>query len=146
LELICFELTFLGENINVSIFFQLRMATLDDKLMGEKLHYYCSSSEDEDESPKIEQNPEQPPRPPGGGPGQANTGPKGVLEDWRRFKQLETEKREENELERLELAKKLALTCRSEREDREAEKVTEKLEQELDGFEDDEFMQVLIRA
>jgi len=23
------------------------MATLDDKLMGEKLHYYCSSSEDE---------------------------------------------------------------------------------------------------
>lgn len=26
-----------------------RMATLDDKLMGEKLHYYCSSSEEEDE-------------------------------------------------------------------------------------------------
>ena len=25
------------------------MATLDDKLMGEKLHYYCSSSEDEEE-------------------------------------------------------------------------------------------------
>ena len=23
------------------------MATLDDKLLGEKLHYYCSSSEDE---------------------------------------------------------------------------------------------------
>lgn len=31
------------------------MATLDDKLMGEKLHYYCSSSEDEDE-------PEPPPQ------------------------------------------------------------------------------------
>ena len=27
----------------------LTMATLDDKLLGEKLHYYCSSSEDEDE-------------------------------------------------------------------------------------------------
>ena len=27
------------------------MATLDDKLMGEKLHYYCSSSEDEEEEP-----------------------------------------------------------------------------------------------
>jgi hypothetical protein len=27
--------------------------------------------------------------------GGANTGPKGVIEDWRRFKQLETEKREE---------------------------------------------------
>lgn len=25
------------------------MATLDDKLLGEKLHYYCSSSEDENE-------------------------------------------------------------------------------------------------
>ncbi len=25
------------------------MATLDDKLLGEKLHYYCSSSEDEGE-------------------------------------------------------------------------------------------------
>ena len=29
------------------------MATLDDKLMGEKLHYYCSSSEDEDDAPKL---------------------------------------------------------------------------------------------
>lgn len=27
------------------------MATLDDKLMGEKLHYYCSSSEDESNEP-----------------------------------------------------------------------------------------------
>lgn len=25
------------------------MATLDDKILGEKLHYYCSSSEDEGE-------------------------------------------------------------------------------------------------
>lgn len=26
------------------------MSTLDDKLLGEKTHYYCSSSEDEDET------------------------------------------------------------------------------------------------
>ena len=26
------------------------MATLDDRLLGEKLDYYCSSSEDEDDS------------------------------------------------------------------------------------------------
>ena len=41
------------------------MATLDDKLLGEKLHYYCSSSEDEkegdddeigEESPFVTQN------------------------------------------------------------------------------------------
>ena len=43
---------------------------------------------------------------------QPNTGPKGVVADWRRYKQLETEKRAENERERLALAKKLALTCR----------------------------------
>ena len=30
------------------------MATFDDKLLGEKLHYYCSSSEDEDDGPKVE--------------------------------------------------------------------------------------------
>ena len=30
------------------------MATFDDKLLGEKLHYYCSSSEDDDDGPKVE--------------------------------------------------------------------------------------------
>ena len=37
------------------------------------------------------------------------------------------------------LAKKLALTCRSEREDREAETEVEKLEQEIEN-DDDEFL------
>jgi len=41
------------------------------------------------------------------------TGPKGVIADWRRFKQLETEKREEQERELVDLQKKLSLTCRS---------------------------------
>ena len=79
------------------------MATLDDKLLGEKLHYYCSSSEDEhdddDESGGRSGRSEPQPGPDGAAapiPGTgANTGPKGVIEDWRRFKQLETEKREE---------------------------------------------------
>ena len=76
---------------------------MDDKLLGEKLHYYCSSSEDEggsdDEGDKGAG---------GGGSSQgvaqqqqgqawdgasANTGPKGVLKDWQRYKQLETEMR-----------------------------------------------------
>ena len=81
------------------------MATLDDKLLGEKLHYYCSSSEDEggsdDEGDRKGQK--------GGAGGSsqgvamsqgqawdgssANTGPKGVLKDWQRYKQLETEMR-----------------------------------------------------
>jgi len=35
------------------------------------------------------------------------------VEDWRRFKQLEVEKREEESKEKALLAKRLALTCRS---------------------------------
>ena len=35
------------------------------------------------------------------------------MEDWRRFKQLEVEKREEQSKEKDLLAKRLALTCRS---------------------------------
>jgi len=41
------------------------------------------------------------------------TGPKGVVEDWRQFKQLEVEKREEQAKEKELLAKRLAVTCRS---------------------------------
>ncbi len=44
---------------------------------------------------------------------QLQTGPKGVIKDWQRFKQLEHEKNQENEKERRTLAKKLAMTCRS---------------------------------
>lgn len=109
------------------------MATLDDKLMGEKLHYYCSSSEDEDEGPKLIKDEDVVPVNPGP-VNQANTGPKGVIEDWRRYKQLETEKRAENEREKVELAKKLALTCRSDREDQEINKEMEALDLEEDEF------------
>ena len=79
------------------------MATMDDKLMGEKRHYYCSSSEDEDdEAPKFV--PESAiPAQANGAANVANTGPKGVLEDWRRFKQLERENRDEQEREKAEL-------------------------------------------
>ena len=41
------------------------------------------------------------------------TGPKGVINDWREYKRLETEKRAEQEREKQALAKKLQLTCRS---------------------------------
>ena len=45
--------------------------------------------------------------------GKCQTGPKGVVEDWRRYKQLEVEKREEQTKEKKLLAKRLAVTCRS---------------------------------
>ena len=41
------------------------------------------------------------------------TGPKGVIKDWQRYKQLEAEKRASQSLEKMQLAKKLTLTCRS---------------------------------
>lgn len=42
-----------------------------------------------------------------------NTGPKGVIKDWQRFKQLETEKRKEDEREKIALMKKYTLTVQS---------------------------------
>ena len=98
--------------------------SLDDKLLGEKTHYYCSSSEDEDEKdsdgesvgertkgakeptfipePKLQEY----------GGTCTNTGPKGVINDWREFKRLETEQRDTQDQERQKLMKKLQLTCR----------------------------------
>lgn len=107
------------------------MTTLDDKLLGEKLQNYCSSSEEEDEDTdekggkkssrktaskfisekELKDNNWE---------GMAqNTGPKGVIKDWQRFKQLEHEKNQENEKERRALVKKLAMTCRSDDLDKE---------------------------
>ena len=59
------------------------MATLDDKLMGEKLHYYCSSSEDEDE-------PEPPPQGADGQPLQQPT-PGKYLTETGAYPQLPTQ-------------------------------------------------------
>lgn len=103
------------------------MSTLEDKILGNKLHNYCSSSESGedsgDEGPSEESGAasldkggcEAPslPEPSKWDGVSTNTGPKGVLKDWQRFKQLETEKRREQEEERLALMKKLSLTCRS---------------------------------
>ena len=110
-----------------------KMATLDDKLLGEKLHYYCSSSEDEGEDKESveERGPAPPVSADGNGTG-PNTGPKGVIKDWQRYKQLEREEREEQDAEKLELAKRLALTCRTDKEDQEAKLMEENLEAEFE--------------
>lgn len=102
------------------------MTTLDDKLLGEKLQNYCSSSEEEDEIENGERSEnksskksapkfisEQELKDNNWAGMAKNTGPKGVIKDWQRFKQLEHEKNQENEKERRTLAKKLAMTCRS---------------------------------
>jgi len=125
------------------------MATLDDKLLGEKLHYYCSSSEDEGGSDDEGQGPRSQAAPapapaPGPGPWEgssANTGPKGVLKDWQRYKQLETEMREEAEIEKMNLAKRLALTCKSDNDEDKAKKKEENVDKELEELLDDGFLE-----
>lgn len=96
------------------------MATLEDKILGEKKHYYCSSSSESEEeksdnaeSVRQHQEPSPTPEPYKWEGYSTNTGPKGVVKDWQRFKQLESEKRAEQEKERLDLFKKLSLTCKS---------------------------------
>ncbi|XP_018571053.1 phosducin-like protein [Anoplophora glabripennis] len=101
------------------------MATLEDKILGEKLHNYCSSSEESDNE-NSNSDSEEANKQKGATPGttsppeinkwegtSTNTGPKGVIKDWQRYKQLENEKREEDERERIELMKKLTLSVQS---------------------------------
>ncbi|OAD60631.1 Phosducin-like protein [Eufriesea mexicana] len=102
------------------------MSTLEDKILGEKLHYYCSSSSEDEENDSADSDKEsenekysqiitdsiEPSFSEWDGTS-SNTGPKGVIKDWQRYKQLQAEKRQEQESERLQLIKKLSLTCRS---------------------------------
>ncbi|XP_011630086.1 phosducin-like protein [Pogonomyrmex barbatus] len=126
------------------------MSTLEDKILGEKLHYYCSSSSEDEgndsgdsdkecDDVKYTEEPLQyiaPSYSKWDGTC-SNTGPKGVIKDWQRYKQLEAEKRESQEKERLQLIKKLSLTCRSTL-DEEKEKQNEDLE--LENLFADEFL------
>lgn len=128
------------------------MATLDDKILGEKVHNYCDSSEDEDggsddeKSGDEEGNPiktevanAEPPPINNWNGSASNTGPKGVLEDWRRFKQLEAQNRAELEKERIALAKKLTLSVKPDRE-AEQDKQIEEIEDELNELIDEDFL------
>lgn len=129
------------------------MTTLDDKILGEKVHNYCSSSEDDgsddedsrsgDEEGNMTnkeiKNAELPPINSWNGSA-TNTGPKGVIEDWRRFKQLEAENRAELEKERIALSKKLTLSVKTEREEAQDKKI-EEIEDEFNELIDEEFLQ-----
>ncbi|XP_018799786.1 PREDICTED: phosducin-like protein [Bactrocera latifrons] len=135
------------------------MATLEDKLMGEKLEYYCSSSEGEDNGDDGERKETRSsgskqetaayidsdvcPPPPGEGYRSqvcTNTGPKGVVQDWQRFKQLQAEKREESERQRIELAKKLSMTTATAKEEEERKR-QEEIDAELSELMSEDFLQ-----
>ncbi|XP_071784337.1 phosducin-like protein [Asterias amurensis] len=128
--------------------------TFDDRMLGEKGQYYYSSDEEsgdddndsgDDRQKTVKGASVEAPPPPdmdfSGGGAAKNTGPKGVIEDWRRYKQLETEKRKEREEERSALAKQLALTCRSYLDDEKAKDQQNDEEEEMMmlGF-DQEFL------
>lgn len=110
------------------------MTTLDDKILGEKLQYYCSSSEDEGSDNEEEDGDGKTIRDPSvtepeldysADGTSVNTGPKGVINDWRKYKQLEVEQKQEQKKEMERLIKKLSMTCRSDldlEKDREKQK------------------------
>lgn len=120
------------------------MATMEDRLLGEKLHYYCSSDEsdieEEDEGNKEENefdvdksrqaklNEISEKEAYMNGPRQHNTGIKGVKEDARAY-QLYILQKEQEKLD--DLAKTAARFCLNERP---------KSDDEFDLEEDDEFM------
>lgn len=118
--------------------------SLDDRILGEKVDNYCSSDEGEQEEedkpqremePKASSIPE--PQLKDYNKFSTNTGPKGVINDWREFKRLETERRTEQEKEKQALAKKLSMTCRSHLDDEREKENDDKLLQELESFEDE---------
>ncbi|CAH8584862.1 unnamed protein product [Schistosoma rodhaini] len=95
--------------------------SFDDKLLGEKVHNYCSSSEGEEDSGESGRvsNPSaivpeslKPPR-----LGSPQTGPKGVVADYKRFKKLESRRNAEKERKVVEYAKQHSLSCRPYSED-----------------------------
>lgn len=62
-----------------------------------------------------------------------DSGPKGVINDWRRFKQLETEQREEQCREMERLIKKLSLSCRSHLDEEEEQQKQKDLQEKISG-------------
>ncbi|CAI9532367.1 unnamed protein product [Staurois parvus] len=131
------------------------MTTLDDKLLGEKCQYYYSSSSDDEDSDQDRKVRQGSVRESEGSKeeGAINTGPKGVINDWRRYKQMETEQNAEQRREMEQLIKKLSMTCKSHLDEEKDKQKQKELEEKLHGKmtmqeynmmneeEDEEFLQ-----
>jgi len=91
----------------------MALNSMDDKMLGEKVDNYCSSSEDEEALVVSENtsNAVDTKIQPQSGKGVAQTGPKGVIEDWRSYKRLEHEKRQKDKEDFSKLLNKLSFTC-----------------------------------
>ncbi|TRY94962.1 hypothetical protein DNTS_004647 [Danionella cerebrum] len=141
------------------------MTTMDDKILGEKLQYYYSSSEDDESDHEEEENASKTIRdqevldvevdysPDGSSVNTGEGGPKGVINDWRKYKQLENEQRKEQQKEMERLIKKLSMTCKSHLDEKADEQKKKELQEKLNGKlnlrvdedddeeEDDDFLQ-----
>lgn len=115
------------------------MTTLEDKLTGEKLQYYCSSSEDEETENANIAEPNTNAVCTGAARTSSNCGPKGVVQDWQLFKQLQEQKRRDNEKQKFELAKQFSLTTSSEKEDKER-KFNEEFDSEFSELMSEDFL------
>ncbi|KAM3842452.1 phosducin-like protein [Diretmus argenteus] len=118
------------------------MTTLDDKILGEKLQYYYSSSEDEGSDNEDDEGESKTIRNPDvlevethySPDGSAvNTGPKGVINDWRKYKQLEVEQKQEQKKEMERLIKKLSMTCRSDLDQEKDDEKQKALQDKIKG-------------
>ncbi|KAJ1212253.1 hypothetical protein NDU88_007560 [Pleurodeles waltl] len=116
------------------------MTTLDDKLLGEKAQYYYSSSEDEDSEkeedvgPRIQGQSSTELEPEISQDGMSiNTGPKGVINDWRRYKQMQTEQQAAQSQEMEQLIKRLSMTCRSHLDEEKEKQRHKDLQDQIDG-------------
>ncbi|KAJ7379341.1 hypothetical protein OS493_016575 [Desmophyllum pertusum] len=122
------------------------MTTLDDKLLGFKSQNYVSSSESEGEDEDDKSSGEDDSRsdikvdvgdvaaPPDFRLEVPKTGPKGVIQDYRRYKQLETEQRKEKEKEMKSLAEKFSVSCQSSLDDEREKELLKELELDTDEF------------
>lgn len=111
------------------------MTTLDDKLLGEKCQYYYSSSSDDEDSDQDRGVRQGSVRESEGSKeeGAMNTGPKGVINDWRRYKQMETEQNAEQRREMEQLIKRLSMTCKSHLDEEKDKQKQKELEEKLHG-------------
>uniref|UniRef100_A0A1B0DKR6 Phosducin domain-containing protein n=1 Tax=Phlebotomus papatasi TaxID=29031 RepID=A0A1B0DKR6_PHLPP len=114
------------------------MTSLEDKILGEKSQNYCSSDEEEEPNTiqvvRDEEGSGKDFCPPSG---TGNTGPKGVITDWREYRKMLAEARTAEEQERVKQLTQASKVGKTKAEDEKARADAE-LEAELAELMNDE--------
>ncbi|VDN98242.1 unnamed protein product [Rodentolepis nana] len=119
--------------------------SFDDRILGEKVNNYCSSSDGEGEdSDEASDNDEvecfapPPPSPASLGNQVAQTGPKGVIADYKQYRKLKEEQDKLKNEMAIQMAKKCALTGRPYSADQLAKEQEQKLKDLFENLLDDD--------